>query len=100
LYLFFATLPCDALSAFLTFCGRVIYPSYLSAPHPFPISALQDQEWAGVLMWVCITFIYMVPALALTIRILSPIAPRDIQIYSSLQRAGNELLGTTRFEVM
>src|SRR5262249_16013976 len=28
LYLFFATLPCDALSAFLTFCDRAIYPSY------------------------------------------------------------------------
>jgi putative membrane protein len=75
LYLFFATLPCDALSAFLTFCGRVVYPSYLSALPPFEISALQDQEWAGVLMWVSITFIYMVPALVLTLRLLSPARP-------------------------
>ncbi len=75
LYLFLATLPCDALSAFLTFCGRVVYPAYLSATPPFPISALQDQEWAGVLMWVCITFIYMVPALVLTVRLLSPAGP-------------------------
>jgi putative membrane protein len=75
LYLFLATLPCDALSAFLTFCGRVIYPAYLSATPPFPISALQDQEWAGVLMWVSITFIYMVPALVLTVRLLSPAGP-------------------------
>ena len=72
LYLFLATLPCDALSAFLTFCGRVIYPSYLSASHRLHISALQDQEWAGVLMWVSVTFIYMVPALVLTVRLLSP----------------------------
>jgi putative membrane protein len=72
LYLFLATLPCDALSAFLTFCGRVVYPVYLSARPPFPISALQDQEWAGVLMWVSVTFIYMVPALVLTVRLLSP----------------------------
>jgi putative membrane protein len=72
LYLFLATLPCDALSAFLTFCGRVVYPAYLSAVPPFPISALQDQEWAGVLMWVAITFIYMVPASVLTVRFLSP----------------------------
>jgi cytochrome c oxidase assembly factor CtaG len=72
LYLFLATLPCDALSAFLTFCGRVIYPSYLSAPHLFPISALQDQEWAGVLMWVSVTFLYMLPALLLTVRMLTP----------------------------
>jgi putative membrane protein len=72
LYLFLATLPCDALSAFLTFCGRVVYPSYLSAANPFGISALQDQEWAGVLMWVSVTFIYMLPALVLTVRLLSP----------------------------
>jgi len=72
LYLFLATLPCDALSAFLTFCGRVIYPSYLSVSHPLGISALQDQEWAGMLMWVSVTFIYMLPALVLTVRFLSP----------------------------
>jgi cytochrome c oxidase assembly factor CtaG len=83
LYLFLATLPCDALSAFLTFCGRVVYPAYLSAKPPFPISALQDQEWAGVLMWVSITFIYMVPALVLTVRLLSPAAPTAQKVVPS-----------------
>jgi len=77
LYLFLATLPCDALSAFLTFCGRVIYPSYVSVSHPLHISALQDQEWAGVLMWVSVTFIYMLPALVLTVRLLSPPKPKE-----------------------
>jgi putative membrane protein len=77
LYLFLATLPCDALSAFLTFCGRVIYPSYVSVSPPLHISALQDQEWAGVLMWVSVTFIYMLPALVLTVRLLSPPKPRE-----------------------
>jgi putative membrane protein len=80
LYLFFATLPCDALSAFLTFCGRVVYPAYLSATPRFPISALQDQEWAGVLMWVFVTFIYMLPALVLTVRLLSPPKPKETQV--------------------
>jgi putative membrane protein len=77
LYLFLATLPCDALSAFLTFCGRVVYPAYLSATPRFRISALQDQEWAGVLMWVSVTFIYMLPALVLTVRLLSPPKPKE-----------------------
>lgn len=93
LYLFLATLPCDALSAFLTFCGRVVYPSYLSVLCPFGISALQDQEWAGVLMWVCTTFIYMVPALVLTVRILSPAAPMHSQA------VGNQFLGASGIEV-
>jgi putative membrane protein len=80
LYLFLATLPCDVLSAFFTFCGRVVYPDYLSATRRFPISALQDQEWAGVIMWVSVTFIYMLPALVLTVRFLSPAgsAPKKV----------------------
>jgi putative membrane protein len=72
LYLFLATLPCDALSAFLTFCDRVVYPHYLSAHQAFSTSALADQERAGALMWVCITFAYLVPAAVVTIQMLSP----------------------------
>ena len=72
LYLFAATLPCDALSAFLTFCNRIVYPSYLSAPRLLNVSALSDQQCAGALMWVSVTLIYLVPAVAITIQLLSP----------------------------
>jgi len=72
LYLFLATLPCDALSAFLTFCNRVVYPHYLSAHRLFDISPLGDQESAGALMWVCVTFAYLVPAAVVTVQMLSP----------------------------
>jgi len=72
LYLFAATLPCDALSAFLVFCNRVVYPSYLSTPRLLSVSALHDQQCAGALMWVSVTLIYLVPAVAITIQLLSP----------------------------
>jgi len=72
LYLFFATLPCDALSAFLTFCDRAIYPSYHNGSALLGLSPLADQQLAGSLMWVCVTFIYLFPAIGITIRILSP----------------------------
>ena len=72
LYLFAATLPCDALSAFLVFCGRVVYPSYLSAPRLLNLSPLGDQECAGALMWVSVTLIYLVPAVGITLQLLSP----------------------------
>jgi putative membrane protein len=72
LYLFLATLPCDILSAFLTFCDRVVYPSYLSAARVFDLSPLQDQECAGALMWVCVTFAYLIPAVVITLQILAP----------------------------
>lgn len=71
LYLFLATLPCDALSAFLTFCDRVVYRPYLSSHGAFDLSPLQDQALAGALMWVTVTFAYLIPALVVTIQILS-----------------------------
>jgi putative membrane protein len=72
LYLFCATLPCDALSGFLAFCDRVVYPSYLSSSRLFYISPLQDQERAAVLMWVAVTIIFLLPAVIVTMQILSP----------------------------
>ncbi len=77
LYLFFATLPCDMLSAFLTFCDRVVYPCYLSGSRHFGISPLQDQEYAGALMWVCVTFVYLVPAVVITTQLLSTPSAHD-----------------------
>jgi putative membrane protein len=72
LYLFCATLPCDGLSAFLVFCDRVVYSSYLSSPRLFDMSPLEDQECAAALMWVCTTLIFLVPAVLVTLEILSP----------------------------
>ncbi|MGD1094537.1 MAG: cytochrome c oxidase assembly protein [Bryobacteraceae bacterium] len=79
LYLFLATLPCDALSAFLTFCDRVVYPSYMSTDRLFDLSALQDQQWAGTLMWVWVTFAYLAPAASITMRLLSPRMAKTVE---------------------
>ena len=70
-YLFLATLPCDALSAYLVFCGHIVYPSYGSGGQMFRLSPLDDQALAGALMWVIVTFAYLIPALILTARLLS-----------------------------
>jgi putative membrane protein len=72
LYLFAATLPCDILSAYLTFCERVVYPAYLNAPRLVGLSALQDQECAGALMWTCVTILYLIPAAQITLELLAP----------------------------
>jgi putative membrane protein len=61
LYLFAATLPCDALSAFLVFCDRAVYGHH----------DLADQQAAGAFMWVSITFLYLVPALVIMVHALS-----------------------------
>jgi putative membrane protein len=83
LYLFFATLPCDALSAFLTFCDRVVYPSYLTRNRYFGFSPLEDQECAGALMWVCVTFVYLVPAVVITMQLLSSSGAHDPNLVRS-----------------
>jgi len=70
LYLLLATLPCDALSAFLAFCGRTVYTAALSAVAPEQL--LADQERAGALMWVWVTLVYLVPAVWQVLRLLSP----------------------------
>ena len=70
-YLFLATLPCDALSAYLVFCDHIVYPSYRSGGQLFRLSPLDDQALAGALMWVFVTFAYLIPALVLSARLLS-----------------------------
>ena len=80
LYLFFATLPCDALSAFLTFCGHVVYRPYLHGSGHFGLSALDDQALAGALMWVTVTFAYLIPALVVTAKLLSGERNRAVDI--------------------
>jgi cytochrome c oxidase assembly factor CtaG len=88
LYLFAATLPCDILSAYLTFCDRVVYPAYLSSPRLFGLSALEDQQCAGALMWTCVTLIYLVPAAELTMRLLGPSVGAGEFEEAGLSRAG------------
>ncbi len=71
LYLFLGTLPGDAVGAFLTFADRVLYPSYAVTPRIFNLSAIDDQVFAGCLMWVFGTFVYMIPAAIVIVRLLS-----------------------------
>lgn len=86
LYLFLATLPCDILSGFLVFCDRVIYSAYLTRQHFSSWSPLDDQQCAGALMWTSITILYLLPAAALTIRLLSVKHPTSQDLLGSEAR--------------
>jgi putative membrane protein len=87
LYLFFATLPCDILSGFLVFCDRVVYPVYLSSPQSFGLSALEDQQCAGALMWTCVTIVYLIAGAVFAARLLSPRWSPDYLILQSESQA-------------
>ncbi|MGC2248497.1 MAG: cytochrome c oxidase assembly protein [Terriglobales bacterium] len=71
LYLFLATLPCDILAGFLVFCDRVVYPAYFFSSQTFGLSALEDQQCAGALMWTCVTLVYLIAGTIVTARSLS-----------------------------
>ena len=93
LYLFLATLPCDILSAFLVFCNRPVYPFYLSTPQLFSLPPLEDQECAGALMWVWVTFAYLIPAVAITVQMLSP---SNTQSQGPIQAPPHRVAGRSR----
>jgi putative membrane protein len=80
LYLFLATLPCDILSGFLVFCDRVVYPVFLSSRRSFGLSALEDQQCAGALMWTCVTVVYLIAGAVFTARLLSPHRSEELAI--------------------
>jgi putative membrane protein len=83
-YLFLGMFPGGALGAFLAFCDRVLYPSYESAPRISHLSPLEDQVLAGVLMWVLGTIVCLVPAVLITVRLLSPSLGADSDVNSHL----------------
>jgi cytochrome c oxidase assembly factor CtaG len=71
-YLLLADIVNTAISAFLCFSGRLLYPSYAGVARPFGLSALNDQVAAGAFMWVCGSMVYLIPAVAIVVQMLSP----------------------------
>lgn len=52
LYLFAFGIPMSVVSAFITMSESVVYPWYHEAPRVFALSALEDQQLGGLIMWV------------------------------------------------
>ncbi|MGC2399353.1 MAG: cytochrome c oxidase assembly protein [Acidobacteriaceae bacterium] len=77
-YLVGADLVNTVVAGFLTFAGRVVYPSYAAAPRIFGISAVGDQAAAGALMWVLGSIIFVIPVVAIAFELLSPRSRRAV----------------------
>lgn len=58
------------LSAFFVFSGRILYPVY-EVVRAGRMGAQEDQTLAGLIMWVPGSIIYLVPALAIAVSLLS-----------------------------
>ena len=65
LYLFTTALHTSLLGVLLTFSDRVWYPLYQSSTAPWGLSPLEDQQLAGLIMWIPAGVAYLVAALAI-----------------------------------
>jgi len=59
LYLFVQTIPGQIVGAMITYADHVLYPSYQEAPRVFGLSAMNDQQIGGLIMWVGTSTIYL-----------------------------------------
>jgi len=75
-YLILADFQNTALSAFLVFYERVVYPTYATAPRITDLTPLADQAAAGAMMWVASSVFFLVPLGVITTELLS--TPRAV----------------------
>lgn len=52
LYLFLQSLPATGLGAIIAFASDPLYPFYVQAPHIWGLGIMDDQLYAGLIMWV------------------------------------------------
>lgn len=71
------------LGALFTFSGQPLYPFYAAAPGLWEATPLEDQQLAGVLMWIAGGAVYLGAGLALTYVWL-----RELERGAGVQRAG------------
>jgi putative membrane protein len=65
LYLFTTSVHSGVLGALITFTGSVLYPAYERTTASWGLSALEDQQLGGLIMWVPAGLVYIVAGLAL-----------------------------------
>ena len=78
LALMFITVQMGMLGALLTFASAPLYEWHLATTIPFGLTALQDQQLAGLLMWVPAALPYVVAALVRAWPLLGPAERRTM----------------------
>jgi cytochrome c oxidase assembly factor CtaG len=76
LYLFTTSVHTTVLGALLTFSSRAWYPLYAPAAAAWGLTPVEDQQLAGLIMWVPANLSYLIAALAIASAWLREPAPR------------------------
>jgi cytochrome c oxidase assembly factor CtaG len=58
-YLFLEVIPSSVMGALVTFPATVLYPTYANAPRVAGLSPMEDQQFAGMIMWIPAAAIYL-----------------------------------------
>ena len=59
LYLFLQSIIPTVLGGIITLAPDVLYATYLHAPRVWDLSAAEDQQWGGLIMWIPGSLIYL-----------------------------------------
>lgn len=90
-YVFGTAVHCSALGALLTFSSVLWYPAYSGSTRAWGLTALEDQQLGGVIMWVPSAIVFIVIGLVLFAKWL---AASDGRVqHSSLQAVLNAAKG-------
>jgi cytochrome c oxidase assembly factor CtaG len=65
LYLFLTSVESGALGALLTVARSAIYPAYAASGQSWGLTAVEDQQLAGLIMWVPAGLVYIAAGLAM-----------------------------------
>lgn len=76
IYILSTAIHTGILGALLTFSTRIWYPAY-SNTDAWGLTALEDQQLGGLIMWVPAGFVFVLAGLAMAFKLLSPPAQRD-----------------------
>jgi putative membrane protein len=80
-YLFTTAVHTSLLGALLTFSSRLWYPLYASSTSVWGLTPLEDQQLAGVIMWVPAGLAYVLATLAIAGSWLRDPAPRPARVW-------------------
>ena len=98
-YLFVAALQGTVLSGLLSFSDRVLYTHYELVPRIWGVTALDDQAYAGALMWILGMLAYVIPAALIGNQLLFGTRmgiPRQWQAAIPYARTANRHVGSER----
>jgi len=83
-YLFATALQTGALGALLTFAPGLWYPAYAATAGSWGLSALEDQQLGGIIMWIPGSIPYVIAGLVLFARWLKESETRTVRHYATV----------------